>query len=64
MPKEHICQVYDFVGYRDALLDLKRKKEQENITLNLFTIRDMITNGYDPSSPEDIIKYWQQNHVG
>ena len=79
MTKEHVCQVYDFEGYRLALLDIKKRKqekedehtklqnrlaemdakkiEKDNITLDLFTIRDMILNGYDPSSSEDIVEY-------
>jgi len=78
MTKEHICQVYDFEGYRLALLDIKKRKQEEeeytklqdklaemdakkmeegNITLDLFTIRDMILNGFDPSSTKDIVEY-------
>ena len=48
MSEEHICQVYDFTAYREALMDIrkeKEKKESEQITLDLFTIRDMITKG-------------------
>ena len=62
MSEEHICQVYDFTAYREALIDIrkeKEKKESEQITLDLFTIRDMITKGYDPSSPDDIVIYWE-----
>ena len=59
--KEHICQVYDFVSIREAIMEKKEEEakqlEQDNITLDLFTIRDMILNGFDPSSTEDLIKY-------
>ena len=61
MSDEHVCQVYDFTSYREAIMDIKKEKqrrESEKITLNLFTIRDMITKGYDPSSPNSIIQYW------
>ena len=69
--KEHICQVYDFTSIREVLMEKRQEKEkaryqdklaemqidQDNITLDLFTIRDMILNGFDPSSPEDIAAY-------
>jgi hypothetical protein len=68
--KEHICQVYDFTSIREVVMEKKKEEEakvqsklsdtqldQDNITLDLFTIRDMILNGFDPSSPEDIAAY-------
>ena len=61
MSDEHVCQVYDFTSYREAIMDIKKEKqrrESEKITLDLFTIRDMITKGYDPSSPDSIVQYW------
>jgi hypothetical protein len=61
MSDEHICQVYDFTAYREALIDIRKEKEKreaEKITLDLFTIRDMITKGYDPSSTDSVVKYW------
>ena len=61
MSDKHICKVYDFTAYREAMIGIKKEKqrrESEKITLNLFTIRDMITKGYDPSSPNSIIQYW------
>jgi len=70
MAKEHICQVYDFTSIREVVMEKKKEEEakvqsklsdtqldQDNITLDLFTIRDMILNGFDPSSPEDIAAY-------
>ncbi len=62
--KEHTCQVYDFVSIREAIMEKKEEEakqlEQDNITLDLFTIRDMILNGFDPSSTEDLIKYGEK----
>jgi len=68
--KEHICQVYDFTSIREVVMEKKKEEEakvqsklsdtqldQDNITLDLFTIRDMILNGFDPSCPEDIVEY-------
>ncbi len=69
--KEHICQVYDFTSIREVIMEKKQEKEearyqdklaemqidQDNITLDLFTIRDMILNGFDPSCSEDIVEY-------
>ena len=72
MAEEHICQVYDFTSIREVIMEKKqvetqlqdklaemdaKKMEEDNITLDLFTIRDMILNGYDPSSSEDIVEY-------
>ena len=62
--KELTCQVYDFVSIREAIMEKKEEEakqlEQDNITLDLFTIRDMILNGFDPSSTEDLIKYGEK----
>ena len=69
--KEHICQVYDFTSIREVIMEKRQEKEkaryqdklaemqidQDNITLDLFTIRDMILNGFDHSCPEDIVEY-------
>ena len=70
MAEEHICQVYDFTSIREVVMEKKKEEEakvqsklsdtqldQDNITLDLFTIRDMILNGFDPSCPEDIVEY-------
>jgi len=65
MAEEHICQVYDFTSIREVIMEKKqvetqlqdklaemdaKKMEEDNITLDLFTIRDMILNGFDPAS--------------
>jgi len=43
---------------QDKLAEMDAKKmEEDNITLDLFTIRDMILNNYDPSSTKDIVEY-------
>ena len=72
MAKEHICQVYDFTSIREVIMEKKqvetqlqdklaemdaKKIEEGNITLDLFTIRDMILNGFDPASAKDIVEY-------
>jgi len=72
MAEEHICQVYDFTSIREVIMEKKqvetqlqdklaemdaKKMEEDNITLDLFTIRDMILNNYDPSSTKDIVEY-------
>jgi len=72
MAKEHICQVYDFTSIREVIMEKKqvetqlqdklaemdaKKIEEDNITLDLFTIRDMILNGFNPTSAKDIVEY-------
>lgn len=72
MAKEHICQVYDFTSIREVIMEKKqvetqlqdklaemdaKKIEEGNITLDLFTIRDMILNGFNPTSAKDIVEY-------
>ena len=72
MAEEHICQVYDFTSIREVIMEKKqvetqlqdklaemdaKKIEEGNITLDLFTIRDMILNGFDPASAKDIVEY-------
>ena len=72
MAKEHICQVYDFTSIREGIMEKKqvetqlqdklaemdaKKIEEGNITLDLFTIRDMILNGFNPTSAKDIVEY-------
>ena len=44
--------------YQDKLAEMDAKTiEEGNITLDLFTIRDMILNGFDPASAKDIVEY-------
>ena len=72
MAKEHICQVYDFTSIREVIMEKKQVEtqlqdklaemdaktiEEGNITLDLFTIRDMILNGFNPTSAKDIVEY-------
>ena len=72
MAEEHICQVYDFTSIREVIMEKKqvetqlqdklaemdaKKIEEDNITLDLFTIRDMILNGFNPTSAKDIVEY-------
>ena len=43
---------------QNRLAEMDAKKiEEDNITLDLFTIRDMILNNYDPTSAKDIVEY-------